>query len=298
MRLNIADALRILAVSCGLATMDVSAEPGDKARQLAADVAKVNAIIEQEVQTPKIRCTNNFARIEQIKKIIAALNPQLNQLIGERTNLEAERVTTITNLGLLRKTLSEIDAVIQGILGQIEDRSKSTADQLRSIDQKIGERERQKSAANEILDGKEDAYSKFRSANQEKFDAIIDLLLQPNPPKLSAEQQALIDQRKRFEAEIDFLEDTIQGYVSQIAQFQRDRQAVVNGDTTALGALKKKLADTRAERPAILKKFEEAKAKRLSLNQRIAEKTAMIAKLSDLRVPEINPICPRIKPNA
>jgi chromosome segregation ATPase len=298
MRLKVSYALGIVGVSCLVAAADVYAGPGDRARQLAADVDRVNPIIEREIQNPKLRCINNFARIEMIKKIIAALNPQLNQLIGERTNLETEKVKTITDIGLLRKTLSEIDASIQSIQRQIDERSKSTAEQLKSIDQKIGERERQKTAANEILDDKEEEYAKFRAANQAKFDEIVDLLLQPNPPKLTTEQQALIDKRKQYETEIDVLEETIQGYVSQIAQFQKDRQAVVNGDTTAVGELRKKLAEKKAERPAIQKKFDYTKARRLSLNQQIAEKSGMIAKLSDLRVPEINPICPKIKPNA
>jgi len=298
MRVKVYYALGIVGVSCLVAVADGSAQAGEKARQLAADVARVNALIEEETRIPTIRCKNNFARIDAIKKIIAALTPQLNQLIGERTNLETERGKVIADLGLLRKSLADIDAAVQGIKRQIDDRSKSTAEQLKSIDQKIGERERLKAAADEILDGKEEAYNKFRADNQAKFDAIFDLLLDPKHPPLSAEQQALVEKRKKLEAEIDVLEETIQGYVSQIAQFQTDRVAVVNGDTMALADLKKKLAEKKAERPVAKKKFDDAKAKRIALNQQIADKTAMIAKLSDLRVPDIHPICPKIKPNA
>lgn len=298
MRLKVSYALGMLGLSCLAVAVNASAESGDKARELAADVARVNKLIEDETQIPKIRCRNNFARIEAIKKIIAAVNPQLNQLIGERTNLETEKVKVIVDLGLIRKSLADIDAAVLGIQRQIDDRSKSTEEQLKSIDQKIGERQRLKDAANEILDGKEEAYNKFRADNQAKFDAIFDLLLDPKHPALTAEQQALIDKRKKLEAEIDVLEETIQSYVSQIAQFQKDRVAVVNGDTTALADLKKKLADKKAERPVAQKKFDETKAKRIALNQQIVDKTAMIAKLSDLRVPDINPICPKIKPNA
>jgi DNA repair exonuclease SbcCD ATPase subunit len=294
----VSHALGIVGISCLINSVDVSAAPADRARQLIADVNRVNSIIEVETATPKIRCTNNFARIEAIKKIIAALTPELNQIIGERTNLETQRTQVIVDLGLLRKTLADIDAAIQGIQRQIDDRSKTAAEQLKSVDEKIGAAERDKGEANRILDGKEADYSKFRATNQAKFDAIVDLLLLPNPPKLTSEQQALIDERKRRETEIDVLEETVQKYVSQIAQFQKDRAALINGDTTALSELKKKLADKRAERPAKQKKLEEAKATRLSLNQQIAEKTATINKLSDLRVPEINPICPKIKPNA
>jgi predicted nuclease with TOPRIM domain len=298
MRLKVSYALGIVGVSCLIVAADVWAANGDRARELAADVARVNGVIEEETRVPKLRCRNNFARIEAIKKIIAALNPQLNQLIGERTNLETEKGKVIGELGLLRKKLAEIEAAVQGFQRQIEDRSKSTAEQLKSIDQKVGERQGLKAAANEILDGKETAYNKFRTDNQAKFDAIFDLLLDPKRPPLTAEQQALIDKRKELEAEIDVLEETIQGYVSQIAQFQKDREAVVNGDTTAVSELRRKLAEKKAERPAAQKKFDDTKARRIALNQKILEKTALIAKLSELRVPDINPICVKIKPNA
>ena len=298
MRLKVSHALGIVGISCLVNTVDVSAAPADRARQLIADVNRVNSIIEEETAKPKRRCTNNFARIDAIKKIVAALTPDLNRIIGERTNLETQKVQVIVDLGLLRKKLADIDAAILGIQRQIDDRSKTTAEQLKSIDEKIGAAQRQKHAANEILDDKEEEYAKFRTTNQAKFDAIVDLLLLPNPPKLTDEQQALIDERKKRETEIDVLEEAIQRFTSLIARLQKDQQAVIDGDTTALSDLKKKLADKKAERPDVEKKVVEAKAKRLALNQQIAEKTAMINKLSDLRVPDINPVCPKLKPNA